>query len=253
VSIDGFTLFAQLGNFLVLILLLKRFLFAPIINAMDKREKTMERAMEEAERAVQEAKEHSMKLGKERKALMQAKDRMLMEAKQEVNRWREQAMAEAHMHVENLQEIWVERVEQEKGRFLSKLKEQVTTQVIRLGGKVLRDLADENLEKQVINAFLRKLEGEQGRLLFQGIDNPFLVRSGFRINDALAEAIIRRLAQVFPPDRSVSFEVDKGLGIGIQMIAGDRRVDWNLNDYLDDLEKEVMVDLQGSSRGIRHG
>ena len=93
--IDKFTLFAQVGNFLILIFLLKRFLFGPIVNAMDKREKKMAMAMEEAERAVKEAKEHSMELGKERQALMEAKERLLMEAKGEVDRWRQKAMTEA--------------------------------------------------------------------------------------------------------------------------------------------------------------
>ena len=174
------------------------------------------------------------------------------ESKQEVDRWQEQAMAEVRVHVANLQEIWLERIEQDKGRFLSRLREQATTQVVRLGGKVLRDLADENLEKHVINAFLRELEGEKGRLLFRGIDKPFLVRYGFRIDDTLSEALSLLLAQLFPPDRSVSFEVSKGLGIGIQIIAGDRRVDWNLDDYLGDLEKEVMAELQSGSQGARH-
>jgi F-type H+-transporting ATPase subunit b len=47
--IDWFTVFAQIVNFIILIFLLKRFLYGPIIAAIDKREENISARITEAE------------------------------------------------------------------------------------------------------------------------------------------------------------------------------------------------------------
>ncbi len=53
--IDWFTVFAQIINFLILVFLLKRFLYEPIISAMDEREEKIALRMQAAEQKRNEA------------------------------------------------------------------------------------------------------------------------------------------------------------------------------------------------------
>ena len=48
-QIDWVTVIAQIINFLVLVFLLKRFLYVPIINAMDRRQQAIATSLEEAQ------------------------------------------------------------------------------------------------------------------------------------------------------------------------------------------------------------
>ena len=57
--IDWFTVFAQIINFLILIFLLKRFLYGPITRAMEERKKKIATAIEQADSAKKKAKQHS--------------------------------------------------------------------------------------------------------------------------------------------------------------------------------------------------
>ena len=55
--IDWFTVIAQIVNFLVLVYLLKRFLYKPIIKAMDGREQRIAGRLEEADKREEEARQ----------------------------------------------------------------------------------------------------------------------------------------------------------------------------------------------------
>ena len=54
-QIDWFTLVAQIVNFLILIWLLKKFLFRPVQNVMKKRENEITSRLEEARNRLNEA------------------------------------------------------------------------------------------------------------------------------------------------------------------------------------------------------
>ncbi|HUS95178.1 MAG TPA: ATPase, partial [Hyphomicrobiaceae bacterium] len=53
--IDWFTVIAQLFNFLILVWLLKRFLYKPILNALDAREKRIAKELADADTTQREA------------------------------------------------------------------------------------------------------------------------------------------------------------------------------------------------------
>jgi F-type H+-transporting ATPase subunit b len=53
--IDWFTVIAQIINFLILVYLLKRFLYKPILNAIDEREKRIASQLEDAAKQKAEA------------------------------------------------------------------------------------------------------------------------------------------------------------------------------------------------------
>ena len=55
--IDWFTVVAEIVNFLILLWLLKRFLYKPVLNAMDKREATIASRENEATTALQQGRQ----------------------------------------------------------------------------------------------------------------------------------------------------------------------------------------------------
>ena len=56
-QIDWFTVVAQIVNFLILVWLLKKFLYGPIIRAMDDRERRIASRLEEANARERQAQE----------------------------------------------------------------------------------------------------------------------------------------------------------------------------------------------------
>ncbi|GAI33053.1 unnamed protein product, partial [marine sediment metagenome] len=78
--IDSFTVIAQIINFLILVYLLKRFLFNRIIKIMDEREMQITGRMQDAEAAKEEAQKELEEQRRIREELQQKWNEMLAQA-----------------------------------------------------------------------------------------------------------------------------------------------------------------------------
>jgi len=240
--INWFTVLAQIVNFLILIFLLKRFLYGPITRAMEERKKKIATAIEQADSAEKKAKQHFEELAGEKQKFLDAKELKLAEAEKEIREKQDKSLKEAHLEVEDLRQTWMDQLTEDKAAFLSKLKGEITSQIMRIGEKVLRDLANEKLERQVITVFLKKVSKDD---IFQSqtISGKLLVQSGFKIENEQSEFIRKQLSEYFKKAQTIQFQVIEEIGIGIRIKAGDRKVEWNLANYLGGLEKEIFSNL----------
>ena len=240
--IDWFTVLAQIVNFLILIFLLKRFLYGPITRAMEERKKKIATAIEQADNAKKKAKQHSEEFAREKQNFLKAKEQKLAEAEKEIREKQDKSLKKARLEVENLRQRWMDQLTEDKAAFLHKLKGEITSQVMRIGEKVLRDLANEKLEHQIVTVFLKKVS-EDDIFKSQTISGKLLVQSGFKLENEQSEFIRKQLSEYFKKVQTIQFQVIEEIGTGIRIKAGDRKVEWNLTNYLNGLEKEIFSDL----------
>ena len=128
--VDWFTVLAQIINFLILIYLLKRFLYGPIIRAMEEREKKMVAALDKAKNAEKEATQRSQELEREKQSLVSSKERLLAEAKAEVDAWRDSTLKASKKEIEALRQSWMDRLNADRQAFLNALKRRIAEQII---------------------------------------------------------------------------------------------------------------------------
>ncbi len=83
--IDWFTVIAQIVNFLVLVGLLKYFLFDRITKAMDEREQTIASALEKADETRKLAREEAERYRRMNDELEEGRRRILEEARNEAD------------------------------------------------------------------------------------------------------------------------------------------------------------------------
>ncbi|MCD6224346.1 MAG: hypothetical protein J7K32_02280, partial [Deltaproteobacteria bacterium] len=240
--IDWFTVLAQIVNFLILIFLLKRFLYGPITRAMEERKKKIATAIEQADSAEKKARQHSEELAMEKQNYLETKEQKLAEVRKEIREKQDKSLKEARLEVENLRQTWMDQLTEDKAAFLHKLKSEITSQVMRIGEKVLRDLANEKLERQIITVFLKKVSKDD---FFQSqtISGKLLIQSGFKLDNEQSDFIRKQLSEYFLGAQTIQFQVIEKIGIGIRIKAGDRKVEWNLANYLGGLEKEIFSNL----------
>ncbi len=242
--IDWFTVAAQIINFLILIWLLNRFLFRPIRSAMAQREQKMADTLRRAEEAKEKAQVRTLALEREKAALAEAREGLMADARQEVDRWREAAMVRTREEVASLRQAWMTSMSRERQAFLDRLKRQVAHQVVQIGEKALRDLSDQGLNRQVLRVFLEKVSDRKDELNTWAASRGLVVQSGIPLDDQDAGNLKTCLAKWFPAAATVRFESHPELGLGIQLVVGDRTAAWHLADYLRDLETEIMDNLQ---------
>jgi F-type H+-transporting ATPase subunit b len=253
--IDWFTVAAQAVNFLVLVWLLKRFLYKPILGAMDAREKRIASQLRQAEAEKATAKEEAEKLRMVREEFERTKETRLKEVSDEVTAMRSQLTEKARQEIDNLGAKWRESLQTEQKTLLKKIAGRVQEETFAIVTKVLRDLAGKELEQQILEVFVRKLRSLNGvekwsiAALAKSSQSPILVRTAFDLSGPARAEIETTLKTAFPGDRQIEFEKAEALIGGIELIGEGHKVSWSIGDYLSSLQDNVheLIDHKGAS------
>ena len=203
----------------------------------------MAEAFENAKLAEKEARERSLQLAEENRSFTAAKEGLMDEARKNIETWREARLKNTRAEVEKMREIWVDTLNREKQDFLDKLKTQIVNQVVSISQKALTDLADDDLESQVIRVFLEHMENPEHRSELEKASGTMSITTGFELQPSVSDQLRERFSEWFSQAKGFEFEYNETLGIGLEILIGDRKMEWNLGSYLVNLEQEIMTGL----------
>lgn len=255
-NIDLFTLFAQIFNFVILMLLLKRFLYKPIVRTMDERERRIGADLDEAEHKLEEANREAAVCHAERQEIEDKRGELLSTAQEEAAAWRRDLIQEARDEIEERQERWRQSVEREKESFLRDLRQRAGEQVYEISRRALEDLAGVELERHIIETFITRLPdaGEPGFEAFAApaaeptptSDEPesewrpkAVICTAFEIDDKTRMRVEAAVRQRLAGDFDLRFEVSPDLISGIELRAGGLTAAWSLQQYLETLDENL--------------
>lgn len=230
---DAFTLAAQVLNFLVLVALLRRWLYGPIMRVMAERERRLERLRADGEAALAEARRLQDEALAEAHRLQEAREDLLAQAEREAAEHRQRLLEAARREVAERERAWREDLQRSEEATLRELRPRLAAVVEAACRRALEDLAGTDLEDRMALRLAERLP-----------PGPIEVTSSRPLGDA-AEA---RLAQ----GRTVlRFTVRPGPPGVIARIAGEE-FSWSLDTYLDALEAQIVQEerrLAGAAPG----
>ena len=248
-SIDWFTFTAQIINFLVLVWLLKRFLYRPIIDAMDAREKKIAAALDEATAARREAEAASAQHRQKIDELAHAKDDLLADAAREVEQWRQERLGEARDEVDDAKSQWYHALTRDRHSFIREARLRIAMHVHRLSSHVLSALADTDLQSRALEVFrdrMAHVDEEKRKAIAEAIrnsDQKVCIQSGFPIPAADRAQIVELLRQRIGAEVSAEFREDPELIFGVEVRAGGHKFAWSAREQLEQLEEEFVHSL----------
>lgn len=255
-SIDWFTFTAQIFNFLLLVWLLKRFLYGPIIKAMEEREARVAARLTDA-KDLQDA-ATTLQAEYREKLDDQAKTRaeILATAAKEVDSWRENHLKAAKSEIETAREQWQSSLLREKRSLLRQLQLEVTQHSTDLCRHVLEQLADERLQSRLVTRFVSLLssdagEGEQLQPSIVG-ERTILVNSSHELNQEERAKIAAALVEIgvsVEPD----FHVNPELICGIELRAAGCKLAWSFRDSVAELESDLTASIDELIPTESHG
>ncbi len=243
--IDSFTVIAQIINFLILIYLLKRFLFSRIIKIMDDREMQITGRMQDAEAVKEEAQKELEKQRRIREELQQKWNEMLAQAKKDARKKREELVRDARKKIDEEQKNWREAILKQQTAFLRDLRHLSCEQVCQISRKVLSDLASEKLENQLIENFLIQLtqltKKEKADFVWfiDRDERRIWVNSSFRLTREKQSEIKKTLEEIIGDKVEIDFKVSPDLICGIEARTEGKKISWNIENYLDRLEEQL--------------
>lgn len=249
-SINWFTVIAQIINFLVLVWLLKRFLYKPILKAIDEREKKIAAQIKDAEDKKAEAAKEQDGLRKkneefdaEKKALM---DKAIADSNATRDKLLEAAKNDANTVRANNEKATKEKEENQN----LAIAEKIQKEVFAITRKALSDMASLSLEEESVSTFIKRMneskDGERKQFIdaFKSNSNAILVRSAFdmpaeqqvKINTAV-DAILGTKAQL-------QYKTTPELISGVELSTNGYKLAWSFSEYLNSLEKSIAEKMK---------
>jgi F-type H+-transporting ATPase subunit b len=242
-SIDWITVAAQLVNFLVLVWLLKRFLYRPILDGIDAREAEITERMQIALHAREQAKAAENDFH-DRLAQLQSEQASVSEAaRREGAAARDALLAEAHDRIERERAAWQTHLDAEARDFSARLHRAGGHALLELTRKALTDLADDTLEARIAAHLARKIAAMDGDLQ-RAAGNPDagVVTTHAALPGDVADQITAELRHRLP-GIDIRFEVDAAQAPGLSLHLGGAHLVWTVDSYIDGLEATMAEDL----------
>jgi len=243
--IDWFTVGAQALNFLILVWLLKRFLYRPILDAVDAREKRIAAELADADAKEAEAQEERDLFLRKNEQFDKQRAALVNQAMDEAKAERQRLLEEARKAADALSDRQREALRADADNLNEAIRHRTQQEVFAIARKALTDLAAVSLEERMINVFIQRLRAMDSKtkgILAQTLEaasDPALVRSAFGLSGEQRAAIQQALEENISADILFRFETAPNLISGIELTANGQKIAWSIADYLASMEKAV--------------
>ncbi len=249
--IDWFTVVAQAFNFLLLVWLMKRFLYQPILQAIDERERRIAAQIGDAQEQKAAAEKERRDFQLKNAAFDQQRDKMLGEetanAKAEGRRLIESAREEYNALHSRLRKA----LQEEQQDLSREITQRAQQEVFAIASKALAELADTRLEEAIVHAFIRRLQEMEDQER-QGLSDAFhasgkqaIVRTAFPLTSDQQAAVEQALEENLALSAPIEFETKPEQISGIELAMNGYKIAWSIGAYLATLEKSVAELLNG--------
>jgi len=243
--INWFTVIAQAINFLILVWLLKRFLYKPILHAIDEREKGIATQLAQAEAKKAEAQRDRDDFQHKNEAFDQERAALLKKATDEAKAERQRLLDEARKDADLLRAKRQDALRNEQRNLSQEIIRWTQKEVFAITRKTLADLASTSLEERIGDVFVHRVRAltgaakEQLATAFKTSNHTVSVHSAFDLPPAQRAAIESAMKETFAPDAHVQFETAPELVSGIELSTNGHKIAWSIADYLSTLEKSA--------------
>ncbi len=151
----------QLFFFLVLLLLLKKFAWGPVVNMMQKREEYVANEIEIAEKNRKEAEEAAGKAQAELNQVKQEAQKMFEDAKVAGAKQEQEIIETARKEAERIKKQAQQEIQNEKEQALQALQDQVASLSVLIASKVIEKELNEKDQERLINDYLKEVGEER--------------------------------------------------------------------------------------------
>jgi len=258
-NISWFTVIAQILNFLVLAWLLRRYLYKPILEAIDAREKRIAIHIDEAEKKDANATKKSVELKKKNENFDKERDALMSKVKEEAKTEGQRLLQEARKQSLDLREKLDASLKEEQTQLSNEIARRTKVEVFSIARKTLKDLANTSLEDQIVNVFvnkLKKLSEEEKYALINAFKASqkaeIVVKSMFELDATQQKLITDSFKQALNISNSFKFEQNTDLLGGIELNSNGYKVAWSISDYLSSVEKTIDELIKNNTKETQH-
>jgi F-type H+-transporting ATPase subunit b len=247
--IDWFTVGAQIFNFLILVWLLKRFLYQPILTGLDAREKKIEQILQDADMTKAQAQKLQTEFAQKVQLIEQHRSAVLAKANEDAVIERKKLFDAAQSAADELLSKRLAALQQELASLQHDIARKSIAEVYSVSRKILNDLAGTDIQQAMLDKLIQRLtvlkKGQYVELAnaLPNANNEMLVRSAFELapkqKAALQQCIQVTFSSQATPPIQLRFSLVPELISGIELSVSGWKIPWSTYNYLEILQKRV--------------
>ncbi|HDC8823078.1 TPA: F0F1 ATP synthase subunit B [Staphylococcus aureus] len=155
-GVEWGTVIVQVLTFIVLLALLKKFAWGPLKDVMDKRERDINRDIDDAEQAKLNAQKLEEENKQKLKETQEEFQKILEDAKVQARQQQEQIIHEANVRANGMIETAQSEINSQKERAIADINNQVSELSVLIASKVLRKEISEQDQKALVDKYLKE-------------------------------------------------------------------------------------------------
>ena len=246
-KINWFTVIAQIINFLILVWLLKRFLYKPILKAIDEREKKITGQIKDADAKKAAAEKEQADFKKRNDDFDARKKELEAKAVADANTQRDKLLDDAKNAANTLRTNLEKAIKEKQAADALASAEKTQQQVFAIAKQALKEMASSSLDEQSVNTFIKRLhalnddEKQQFITAFKSNANTILVRSAFDLPVPQQTAITDAVNETLGTKTTLQFKTASELIGGIELSTNGYKLAWSLEEYLKALQNSTAA------------
>ena len=235
-------LLVQILNFAILFVVLRAWVFKPIVELLERRRETIAQGVEDA-RVAAEARANAEK---EAETILAEAQKQAAERVRESSSRAEEVAKEIHADAEReaakVREAALEEAQQAKEQALGELRGQIAALAISAAQKVIGASLDEKRQRGLIDEFFSGIKSGkvvlmEGEAMTGGVSAE--VTSALPLTEKEQGVVRKDVVSKLGENATISFRVDPSILGGLIVRVGDRILDGSVAGKLDELRQTL--------------
>ena len=234
------TFLLEIINFLVLVWILKRFLYRPILSILGKRRQNIQQSLSEATERHAQAIELEQQYKQRLDDWSLEKQQLMQALQQEIQAERTQKLEQLNSELTHEREKTIVVEQRRQVEKLAQYQHTAHQQGARFASRLLSAVASRELESRLFELFITtfdELNKERKETLHNACENSsktMTVTSAFGLSSSQQQQLEKKLKVLCNRPVKIEYEIDPQLLAGLRLLIGSSVLGINLQDELNE-------------------
>jgi alternate F1F0 ATPase F0 subunit B len=244
-NISWFEIVAQIINFFIILFILQKLLYKPVLKAMSKRQERISKAQNEADEKMKEANKLIDEYDKKIEDIQNEKRNILDDARKQAQEKRESLLEDYKKEAEKKRNVYLKEIEDEKENFEKNLRKKLGNSAVKIASHIFDTISSKELEKEIFDTFIFNLKELNSNTPNQDIskEETIEIHSFKELSQDEKETIENALKEQIKEIKNINYETDSSLVLGYELNLETYTLHTNIKNYLNIVQKDIIENL----------
>ena len=241
-----YTIIAQLINFSVLLFILNKFLYKPILKTMDKRREDIKNKIEETQNKLEESDKLKEEYFNKLQEVEKENITLRKQALEDIKKFKDSELQKVKEDISLKKDKFNDYLNLEQKSLIENFNENLSDLFVEYSNNILQVLANSTLQGEIVNNFMQKindLTDEKVESVNKLNLEDMYISSNDELTDKQKDFIKDSLVKKGFKFKDIQYTVDKKLILGIELKAKSYVLSWNVreltNNFISTIDNKI--------------